>query len=295
MRSMVFITGATGGLGKAFAVECARRGWDLYLTDLNVGCLETLAAALRRTYGIRVVHRACDLTETDSRAALFRSLREGPFRFRGLVNVAGTDVEGVFQERSRDQIRNIIRLNVEGTLEVTHSVLHATDPMQPFWIITVSSLAAFFPIPVKATYAASKRYLLDFFLALRDEVQGRGVTVTVLCPAGLPTAESTIEAIEVQGLMGLLTTQNIGRVAKKAIDHALRGKVVYVPGFLNRVMRGLGSLVPTVVLSTFLGKRWREARRRRGDLKEAVQSAPTVKSPKQARSISQLVSLPEIR
>ena len=265
MRSMVFITGAAGGLGKAFAVECAGRGWDLYLTDLKQENLLTLAEGLERTYGIEVKCKAGDLMDPSSRQELFRDLEESSYRFRGLINVAGLDVEGVFRERSREELRGIVRLNVEGTLEVTHSLLAATDPMQPFWIVTVSSLAAFFPIPVKATYAASKRFLLDFSLALRDEVRTRGATVTVLCPAGLPTTKSAVEGIEAQGLIGQLTTKNVGYVAHLTINQALRGKTIVVPGFLNQLMRWAGSLIPPVILSGLLGKRWRAARLNRAE------------------------------
>jgi len=89
MRSKVFISGAAGGLGKAFAVECARRGWDLFLTDLNSEQLEILAAALRRTYGIHVLYKECNLMDPDSRQELFLSITSGSYRFRGLINVAG--------------------------------------------------------------------------------------------------------------------------------------------------------------------------------------------------------------
>jgi len=260
------ITGAAGGLGKAFAVECARRGWDLYLTDLDPEALTYLSGGLDRSYGISVKSSACDLMDPASRGSLFQEIQAGKNRFRGLINVAGLDVEGVFRERTREEVRGIVRLNVEGTLEVTHNLLDKTDPRQPFWIITVSSLAAFFPIPVKATYAASKRFLLDFSLALRDELKSRGVTVTVLCPAGLPTTRSAIEGIEAQGVMGQLTTRNVGYVARLTIDRALTGRSVVVPGAINQLMRGAGSLVPPVMLSSLLGRRWRSARQNRPDL-----------------------------
>ena len=266
MRSSVFITGAAGGLGKAFAVECAQRGWDLYLTDLNQEKLEILASALRRTYGVNVLYKECNLMDPESRQDMFQVITSGLHRFRGLINVAGLDVEGIFRERSREDIRSIVRLNIEGTLEVTHSLMDVMDPMQPFWIITVSSLAAFFPIPVKATYAASKRFLLDFSLALRDEVKSQGATVTVLCPAGLPTTVTALEGLEVQGLIGQLTTQNIGRVARLTINQALKGKFIVVPGFLNQVMRWAGSLIPPALLTKLLGKRWKSARAMRDDL-----------------------------
>jgi len=276
MRSMVLITGAAGGLGKAFAVECARRGWDLYLTDLSQNKLFLLAAGLERTYGIDVLYKVGDLMDPSSRQELFLDIEEGECNFRGLVNVAGLDVEGVFRERTLEELRSIVRLNVEGTLEVTHSALAAADPMQPFWIVTVSSLAAFFPIPVKATYAASKRFLLDFSLALRDEVKSRGATVTVLCPAGLPTTPFALEGIDAQGLMGQLTTRNVGYVARLTIDQALRGKTIVVPGFLNQFMRWAGSLVPPVVLSGLLGKRWRAALQNRKDLATAFVTRPEI-------------------
>jgi len=274
MRSMVFLTGATGGLGKAFAVECARRGWDLFLTDLDHVRLGTLAVSLERTYGINIRYKAGNLMDADSRKELFQVLSEADYKFRGLVNVAGLDVEGIFQERTRDELRGIIRLNVEGTLEVTHCLLDQTDPMTPFWIITVSSLAAFFPIPVKATYAASKRFLLDFSLALRDELKSKGATVTVLCPAGLPTTTSAIEGIEAQGLIGQLTTRNVGQVARLTIDKAVKGRSIVVPGLINQIMRWAGGLVPPVILSGLLGRRWRSARQNRKDLIAGLVTRP---------------------
>ena len=271
MRSMIFLSGATGGLGKAFAVECASRGWDIFITDMSAERLETLATGLSNTYGVSIISQACDLTDAEDRGRLFAWIRSHRLRFWGLINVAGTDHEGPFQECSRDQIRNIVRLNIEATLEVTHALLERTDPTRLFRIITVSSLAAFYPMPVKATYAASKRFLLDFFLALRDEVRGRGATVTVLCPAGLPTNPTCIEAIEAQGLMGHLTTQNIGRVAAGTVDCALRGGAVYIPGLLNRLLQMLSGMVPSGVLAHLIGWRWRAAWRNRAARVETKQ------------------------
>jgi uncharacterized protein len=268
MKSRVFITGAAGGLGKAFAVDCARRGWDLYLTDLDRRSLAILADGLQRTYGISALYLESDLMDSESRAGLFQVLQDEKLRFRGLVNVAGLDVEGNFRERTREELRGIIRLNVEGTIEVTHMILDRIDPMQPFWIITVSSLAAFFPIPVKATYAASKRFLLDFSMALRDEIKTRVVTITVLCPAGLPTTRSAIEGIEAQGWIGQLTTRNVGWVAKLTIDSAIKGRRIVIPGWINQFMRWGGRLIPAAVLSRLLGRRWRLARQNRDNLNQ---------------------------
>jgi short-subunit dehydrogenase len=263
MSKLVFISGATGGLGKAFAVECASRGWDLFLTDLLPERLERLATSLRHTYGVDVIYYPCDLTEHEARATLFEFIRTQGITFHTLINVAGLDYEGLFNERSRDEICTIIRLNIESTLDVTHTLLGYAAVDQPFRIINVSSLAAFYPMPVKATYAASKRFLLDFSLALRDELRERGATVTVLCPAGMPTTPGCIQAIEAQGLMGQLTTKDIGLVAAKTIDHALHGHAIYIPGVINQLLQLAGGLVPPTSLAGLIGNRWRAAHKKR--------------------------------
>lgn len=259
MGNLVLITGATGGLGKAFAAECASRGWDVYLTDLREEPLEMLAGGLRNTYGVHVITRTCDLTDPADRARLFEAIRAAKLRFTGLVNVAGLDYEGSFIERTREELSTIVRLNIEGTQDMTRGIIEFRAPLAPFHIITISSLAAFFPMPVKATYAASKRFLLDFSLALREEVKPLGATVTVVCPAGLPTTPECIHGIEAQGLMGHLTTQNVGAVAAGALDYALAGRAVYIPGLLNRLILALGSLFPPALVAAMVGARWRAA------------------------------------
>jgi short-subunit dehydrogenase len=282
MKSLVFISGATGGLGKAFAVECASRGWDLFLTDLHANRLAVLAASIQSTYQVDVQFHDCDLTDLPSRTNLFEMLKAAGLRFWGLINVAGVDFEGPFRDQTREAIRTIIRLNIEATLDVTHELLERMDPGRTFRIINVASLAAFYPMPVKATYAASKRFLVDFSLALGDEVRSRGATVTVLCPAGMPTTPECIQGIQVQGLMGQLTTQNIGTVAAKTLDGALRGRPIIIPGFLNQVLQAAGSLVPPIRLANMLGKRWRSAYQERVKAGEALAPVcPAAQSPLQ--------------
>jgi short-subunit dehydrogenase len=266
MTAFAFISGATGGLGKAFTVECASRGWNLYLTDTNPDCLKTLTEGIQRTYGVQAYAYACDLSDYQARTALFAHMAEMQAVFHMLINVAGVEYEGLFQSRSRDEIRTIVQVNIESTLDVTHALLDRVSPGQSLHIITVSSLAAFYPMPIKATYAASKRFLLDFFLALRDEIKEFGSTVTILCPAGMPTTPGSIEGIEAQGLMGHLTTSDVGKVAAKTIDSALRGKAIVIPGFLNQVLQFLGSLLPPVSIASLVGNRWRSARKKRASL-----------------------------
>jgi short-subunit dehydrogenase len=263
MHSLWLVTGATGGLGKAFAVEAALRGWDLLLTDLDDGRLNLLAAGLERVYGVEVRWHEADLTKEASRTELVSWICDQGLRVRGLINVAGLDHEGPFMERDSAEIMSILRLNIESTLMMIHALLEFRDYASTFRIINVSSLGAYFSMPIKATYAASKRFLLDFSLALRNELREENVGVTVLCPAGMPTNQDCIDAIEAQGLMGQLTTENVGSVARQTLDAALRGRPIVIPGYLNRLLLGLGSLVPAPSVADMIGSRWRASQQRR--------------------------------
>lgn len=260
---VILISGAAGGLGKAFAVECASRGWDMLITDMHLDALELLAVNLRRTYGVRVFTYACDLTDPAERAGLFERIERDHLRLCGLINVAGVDFEGPFFEQSSAQIRTILRLNIEGTLDMIHGALPLHDPAQTFRIINVASLAGFCPMPQKATYAASKRFLLDFSLALRSELSEMGMTVTALCPAGMPTNRECIESIDSQGLMGQLTTQNTGTVVNQTLNAALKGKAVCIPGRVNQLLQLAGSFVPTSLAVYLIGQRWKATRQKR--------------------------------
>lgn len=263
MKSLVCITGAAGGLGKAFSAECASRGWDLFLTDLSEDLLHRLSCSLRNTYNINVYYRGCDLTDFEARTELFEHVRQENYSFHSLINIAGLDFEGPFAERTRSQIRTVLRLNIEANLEMTHEILKLRDSARTFRIINVASLAAYYPMPVKAIYASSKRFLLDFSMALGEELRPQDVTVTALCPAGMPTTPECIKAIEAQGFAGRITTQNVGFVASHTIDKALKGKSVYIPGLLNRLLKIAGSVVPPLMIARLVGSRWKSAQSKR--------------------------------
>lgn len=222
------------------------------------------------TYDITVYNYACDLTDSESRNRLFNHIKDAGYRFWCLINVAGLDYEGGFFDKAREEIRSIVRLNIEANLEMTHEILKFKDGDKTFRLINVASMAAYYPIPVKATYAASKRFLLNFSLALREEIRDFGGTVTALCPGGMPTTPLVIRSIDAQGFMGRVTTNNVGYVAYETIKRALKGKAVYIPGAANRLLRLLGFIVPQKVIARVLSSRWKVAHAKSHSLEPAT-------------------------
>ena len=217
-----------------------------------------MASYLSTTYGRRVDTVRADLGTATGRDRLFAALPATGLG--GLVNVAGVDDEGSFETRARADLLDIVRINVEATVDVTREVLSRRDRAHRLVLITVCSLAAATPMPFKATYAASKRFLHDFSLALREEL-GADAAVTALCPAGLPTSTASVRGIYSQGAIGRLTSVSAGQAAAAAFDAAAASRAVCVPGAVNRALYRLAALVPDRLVVRTTGRRWARARR----------------------------------
>jgi len=117
-------------------------------------------------------------------------------------------------------------------------------------------------MPLKAVYAASKRFLLDFSISLRQELKDCDVNVLTLCPGGLATTPEALRGIAVQGFWGNATTNSLETVARKTLDLALAGKGLYIPGGLNRLLSLLGKIIPRPLVAAVIYKRWRRAQSR---------------------------------
>jgi len=256
MEKRALITGAAGGLGQAMALTCAERGYDLFLTDLDATRLERFKQGVERQYPVQVGFRACDLSDTAAVDALWSDIADQGLRFNLLVNVAGLDFEGPFMEIEAIRLNHIVRLNVESVISMIQAVVRHRIPDQRLHIINVSSLAAFNPMPVKAVYAASKRFLLDLSLALGQELARENVRILALCPAGMPTNAACIRGIEAQGLAGRVTTLNVSTVARRCVSRALAGRRIYVPGLVNQFVRVASVLMPRRVVTRLIHRRW---------------------------------------
>jgi short-subunit dehydrogenase len=263
MHGYAMITGAAGGFGKALAAECASRGWDLFLTDIDPVKLAALEDDLAARYGVNTRSFACDMTEPDSRKLLWEYVQENSLQFHMLINVAGVEYEGPFEDRTLTQLRTMVRLHVEAVAENTRSVLAFRHPAYPLRVINISSLAGFNPMPIKSVYSSTKRFIIQFTLALREEFPVDEAAFTVVAPAGMPTSERAIQGIKAQGLMGRLTAMPAEEVARRSIDQALAGKALYIPGIINRAVRFLTSLLPETVMAKLIGMHWKKAYQKR--------------------------------
>ncbi len=250
----VIITGGLGGLGSAFADECARRGDDLVLIDRHPDANQ-LSEYLHDRYPVNIRYFPCDLANPEELQQLINLLRQEEIMFSGLINVVGREFEGEFMERSIEEINYMLNLNLRVMLNLTYSVLKLRDPAQRFMLINIASMGGFFPMPYKAVYASTKRFIINFSLALRKEISEFG-NVTVVCPAGLPTNSESMKKIFLQGFWGKLTAQDTEFVVRRALDKVQKNVPIYIPGFSNNLLVWLSHILPENWLAAYLSRRW---------------------------------------
>jgi len=123
-------------------------------------------------------------------------------------------------------------------------------------VLNVASLAAFFPMPWLPVYSSSKSFVLAFSLALREELRGTGVSVSVVCPNGIRTNRKVRDLIAKQGLAGRLTCQYPEQVARAALQGLEAGRAVIVPGAVNRFIKAASGLVPRSIAMGVITRRW---------------------------------------
>jgi len=256
MNNCALISGAAGGLGKAMALECAKRGYDLYITDISEVKLESISRGIKRQYNVDVYYKECELTDSSSVRLLWENIEKKGLFFNMLINVAGLDYEGEFMQVDTERLNHIVKVNIESVITMTHNAIKYRIPGERMTIINVSSLAAYYPMPFKAVYSASKRFLLNLSLALNQELRDQNIFVTALCPAGMPSNEEVIRSINSQGIAGRITTVNVSAIAHSCIDKALLGKKIYIPGFANVFLHFLSTLFPSSIQVSYIHRRW---------------------------------------
>ncbi len=252
------VTGASAGIGAAFAERLAKERYNLVLVARNGDRLETLAKRLRKDCGIQVEVLPTDLTQP-AELRIVEQLVAGEARLDLLVNNAGFGTVGRFADLDADREEEEIRLNVVALVRLTRAALPGMIARRRGAIINVSSMAAFQPGPYNATYSATKAYVNHFTEALHEELRGTGVTVQALCPGFTRTEFQERAGIDVSAIPSF-AWMTPDAVADAALAALRNGEVVCVPGLGNRALMALVSLVPRTLtrrITGTLGKRYR--------------------------------------
>lgn len=240
------ITGASCGIGEAFAREYARRGYHLLITGRRGNLLESLAEELRVTCGIKVQVVLVDFIYEKQLKTLLHAI-EGLDRVEVLVNNAGFGCRKKFFEDSFANQEKMLKVHIHATCAITHCVVPKLMSNGCGTIVNVSSLAAFTPLADNYFYSASKAFLATFSESLHLGLYAHRIKVQALCPGFTITEfhRKLGKATEATGKKGLLPWMTAGTVVMKslhALDH--HKGVIYIPGMFNKLIFRLVRLLP---------------------------------------------------
>jgi len=224
-RGRALVTGASSGIGAAFAEALARRGLDLVLVARRRERLERSARELRGL-GVAVEVLAADLTRPDELARVERRLASDE-RLELLVNDAGVMTHGAFAELDVEREAEMVHLNATVPLRLCHAALGPMLARGRGAIVNVASRAALRPWPPIATYSATKAFLLSLTGSLAEQVRARGVRLQALCPGATRTELFELAGLDLADLDDVSEPGAVVAASLAALD---RGEEVCIPG-----------------------------------------------------------------
>ena len=247
------VTGASSGFGVIFAEQLAKRGLSLVLAGRDEHRLTAVAQRVRLiSPDIEVELIVGDLGTTSGVDALVAHLQGRPVDV--LVNNAGFGTYGLFAELDAGREQNMVAVNVDALVRLTHAVLPGMLARGSGGILNVASTIAFQPAPYQASYGASKAFVLSLSQALWAETRGSGVTVTALCPG--PTRTGFVDALgsdvsHTATYRHLAAPEPVVLAGLRALD---RGRPVAIPGLRDRFMASAVRLAPGWVSTLVSGR-----------------------------------------
>ncbi len=242
--STALVTGASSGIGEAFARQLAAEGTDVVLVARSEAKLHALARELSQQHGVRAEVIAADLSAPGAAQAVWEEAAKRGLPVDLLINNAGFGTYGVFDSLPMARETEEVTLNITALVELTHLFLPAMLEKKSGAVINVASTAAFQPVPYMAVYGATKAFVLSFSEALWAECQGRGVRVLAFCPGLVDTAFAEVAGTHLP-FKGA-TAESVVQVALKALR---RGRSYVIPGGSNYRQSWGSRLLPRAAIA----------------------------------------------
>ncbi|HEY9777119.1 MAG TPA: SDR family oxidoreductase [Planktothrix sp.] len=250
----VLITGASTGIGYEFGKLFAADDYHVVITATNENRLNENAKELKDTFTVDVDVIVCDLSRSDGPAQLVSELKKRSIAVDVLVNNAGIGAYGDFSQTELTEELALLQINVVALTQLTKLLLPSMLERRQGRILNVGSTAGFVPGPGMAVYYASKAYVLSFSEALACELEGTGVTVTLLCPGPTKTEFQKRAGMETNRLFSAVKPMTALRAAKKGYLGMQRGQTIVIPGIFNKTMAASSRLFPREVIPSMVRK-----------------------------------------
>jgi short-subunit dehydrogenase len=243
-NEVAVITGATSGIGAAYANKLAQRGYDLVLTGRRKEKIEAVSAEIQQKYKVRVEVVLAELSEPEDIKKVVDFIKEKEIGV--LVNNAGFGASSLYQESDLAVMEQLAKVNVLAPMELIHAVLPGMVKRGSGTVINISSESVYMIIPKNAVYSGAKAFLKSFTEGLHLDLMGTGVEVMAVCP-GL-THTDFHEKIGIDKSRQTNRGQIRWMSPEEVVDISLRdlekGKVVCIPGNHTKMLTRLLSMMP---------------------------------------------------
>ncbi|NMG10117.1 SDR family oxidoreductase [Brasilonema sp. UFV-L1] len=252
------ITGASSGIGKAFAQKLAAHNTNLVLVARSEEKLNQLAKKLQEKYKIQVDTLVKDLTETGATHDIFDAVQAKGLTIDLLINNAGFAEYGDFAEKDEERQIKIVQLNILALVDLTHKFLQGMRQRRSGSIINVSSLTAFQPMPYLSVYAASKAFIVSFSQALWAENRHYNVRILVICPGPVETGfftEANFPPALAAKTNKISTCEQVVRESLQALERG--DSMVVIGGMTTHLITKLSPFVPRKILLNILEKQFK--------------------------------------
>ncbi len=242
----VLITGASGGIGEAFAQIFAKNNYNLVLVARNEEKLNRIARELQTQYKVKVSILVEDLSKSDAASKIYNAIKEREIIIDILINNAGFGNFGNFVDEDLKTVTEMLHLNITTLTEMTFLFVKDMKARDSGKILNIASTAAFQPLPKFAVYAATKSYVLHFTEALHYELKNTNIAVSVLCPG--PTATGFAKRANADKLNFFKNSMDSKIVAQIGYKGLMKNKMTIISGLKNKLM----SLSRTIPSRNFL-------------------------------------------
>lgn len=258
---IALITGASSGIGRALATECAKDGRNLVLIGRDEIKLAAAGAKLQTDYGVEACCIAMDLATADAPHKLAEAVRSKGYTVSMLINNAAAFNTNTLANSSLADIEQMLQLNIVSLTLCTKLFLDDMLKVNQGFILNVASMACFQAIPNMACYAASKAYVLSLTEALAAELNHTGIKVSALCPGLTDTdmAQETMAKLPpALGNLPELMLMSATSVARAGYLACLKGRTLEVPGTINKAAALFSQTQPRSLMRSIAGgaSRW---------------------------------------
>ncbi|NOW98563.1 SDR family oxidoreductase [Mucilaginibacter sp. SG564] len=253
MNTYALITGASKGIGRALAIQLAKKGYPVLLVARSADELQTLATEIIVQYQVKAQWLAIDLSDNDAAERVIKWCTDHVYAVSVLINNAGYGLWGSFETVDIAGQLNVIGLNINTLVKLTHAFIPLLKQQSPAYILNVGSTAAYQAVPTLGVYSATKAFVLSFTRALRYELKSSPISVSCLSPGPTDTGFAHRAGLDAFADLAAKFNMQPEEVAAIGLKGLFNKKAEIIPGLLNKLSVTGARLLPKALIEKIGG------------------------------------------